>query len=1493
MAKKSQGQGNKPGAGAASPGNQTAGACKLHDAIASSVTNLLAAPSIDKIIAALKQDVTDGKHAAINEPVPSLGYTALQHAIRSGASQLVKRLLDENAFNVVTIDEANKSSGRLSLLHEAVRSDNEDVLEAVLEAPCAKDFAHVALEVEIGGKIVSSVTPAVYLALLPLFSSDLSVDADEFDRRASKLEKLIISADNFGYDCGPRTFHVHERSAEISAIAVAALLCHALPMHRVLLVLATKFASKAAITEVDAMAVSSAAKALEPICPDLIEKASQGAAAMVTSPPAASAIPPSHAFWLSAPAALLAAGKIPTECGFDDPTHQGPSFMAVHTTAPPEGLELPRMLPSQFCTFWACLNAEFAASEASVEAFKASAGAFGLEALYLARAIPHACPLRQRWLDACTQPASGSRTLGSILAANVYVPSPLKLTVAPSDFDRVWFPGCTVAGGVAPAGEGGADGVNVVGDAAEPLRSTLWQKFMLGRDVPVLSAILAEGMRGDGKVVQALLATATEADEDEAALKAEVYDSCNSVPDAVAAALQQAAAAEAPPAGEWRIEALQEHLGSDGKPLVQNCTCVPILEFVQSVNRWEDPVDARAALEALVCTAPTLSRDALLGEPICNLMPWTTDLLPVPGSAAASPDGRPSVPGAETLNSSATDETVTLGRALVFAANGVIPGRAPPDPGAQKTAPLAFKVLQWLLNMREPPLVDVRDALGFPYHVCGLNQATGDLLIEALCGLSPDVLHLLVQFICEHDFQASAPWARGNLTALPCFAGWPEGAAAVLAEARVDPLVPISPAGDTPLHWVCKAGSCWASGDVNGASAEVDAEIAALYAPGPLQPKQVRGLVTELAAYKDGEMANAVDCARRTPLFYAHSAEAIDALLDAGVDVNARDADGMDCVAFRITESMAEDSPDFDLSIKDQIRLIVAHPEYNHVAHFKMKSENAEGGDGKENGAVGSHVERFARDHCPQDPEVELIIRATGRVKDLFMMRLPEMPRSRLVSHVKTWVAFLMNKEFRRLDLNKNDLLLHIEKQPPNLRKRFLSAFADYCKFPKTNLDTWDAESAEYFMQKFAEAIDDGSIPLHGHHHTICFAGTFLDDVLQRFGREALRTVLAFKKADWDEALAFMVPACQCDDPEHDHPPVTIYEFLKERSVVLKELPDPKNEKPGCSVPLAQKKKHKLLPAVDEDVTQSEALAGLAGRPKAKSGFKRGFFGKAPEKVEAAAAAGKEVKVRPPWVEKCSNYGSDVLKGVEPTEMRKRLAACMNRKEAKAKDENGAIQRLFAFYDSSVDARAAPLDEVRAIAMPSATKPSFKFAKWLKDEGNALMQANQKTAKKATTTLGAPIPDGHKFQALKCSMYDGAWTMYYLSSCMLLDVMANGNQSLGKETVATAGEEYCKCLSNMAQACIDSAKCAKDAAMGDKVAQTHAREQLMSAVATATAALGCPCVNNVPQMAAKSRKRVKEALSMLADDTQSEQAKQASKNIDTYVTDKEKEATPA
>lgn len=84
-----------------------------------------------------------------------------------------------------------------------------------------------------------------------------------------------------------------------------------------------------------------------------------------------------------------------------------------------------------------------------------------------------------------------------------------------------------------------------------------------------------------------------------------------------------------------------------------------------------------------------------------------------------------------------------------------------------------------------------------------------------------------------------------------------------------------------------------------------------------------------------------------------------------------------------------------------------------------------------------------------------------------------------------------------------------------------------------------------------------------------------------------------------------------------------------------------------------------------------ELDASSAPKSKIKSGFKRGFFGKAAEKTEAAADKQEPSKVRPAWVEKCSNYGSDVLKGVDKAEMRKRIVSCLGHKDAKASDVNG------------------------------------------------------------------------------------------------------------------------------------------------------------------------------------------------------------------------------
>lgn len=97
----------------------------------------------------------------------------------------------------------------------------------------------------------------------------------------------------------------------------------------------------------------------------------------------------------------------------------------------------------------------------------------------------------------------------------------------------------------------------------------------------------------------------------------------------------------------------------------------------------------------------------------------------------------------------------------------------------------------------------------------------------------------------------------------------------------------------------------------------------------------------------------------------------------------------------------------------------------------------------------------------------------------------------------------------------------------------------------------------------------------------------------------------------------------------------------------------------------------------------------------------------------------------------------------------------------------------------------------------------------------------------------------------------------------------------------------------MVQACIGSAKSAKDCSRGDKITPTHAREQLMAAVATATAALACTNIDNIPGLAKKSRTRVKDALALLADDTNSDQAKRASKNMEEYCVEKDKETAPA
>lgn len=167
-------------------------------------------------------------------PVPRLGFTVLQLAIRSGAGQLVKRLLAEDAFDISAIDKANVSNGNLTLLHEAVQSDSEDVLDAILGAPCAKDFASQAIDISVYDHCFTGVTPVINLALIPVFCPQLATAAADCNRRAVMLGKLLRSLDSFGIDCGPHIFQLKSGTSGMSAVAVAALLCHALPMQMVL-----------------------------------------------------------------------------------------------------------------------------------------------------------------------------------------------------------------------------------------------------------------------------------------------------------------------------------------------------------------------------------------------------------------------------------------------------------------------------------------------------------------------------------------------------------------------------------------------------------------------------------------------------------------------------------------------------------------------------------------------------------------------------------------------------------------------------------------------------------------------------------------------------------------------------------------------------------------------------------------------------------------------------------------------------------------------------------------------------------------------------------------------------------------------------------------------------------------------------------------------------------------------------------------------------------
>lgn len=89
-----------------------------------------------------------------------------------------------------------------------------------------------------------------------------------------------------------------------------------------------------------------------------------------------------------------------------------------------------------------------------------------------------------------------------------------------------------------------------------------------------------------------------------------------------------------------------------------------------------------------------------------------------------------------------------------------------------------------------------------------------------------------------------------------------------------------------------------------------------------------------------------------------------------------------------------------------QIRAIVAHHDYNHQAHFEIKSENAQaGGADDDGGSAVCCVEKYAADHCPLDRDIELILHTTSAMKDIYRIRLPDVPRSKISNHVRTWMV--------------------------------------------------------------------------------------------------------------------------------------------------------------------------------------------------------------------------------------------------------------------------------------------------------------------------------------------------------------------------------------------------------------------------------------------------------------------------------------------------------
>ena len=173
---------------------------------------------------------------------------------------------------------------------------------------------------------------------------------------------------------------------------------------------------------------------------------------------------------------------------------------------------------------------------------------------------------------------------------------------------------------------------------------------------------------------------------------------------------------------------------------------------------------------------------------------------------------------------------------------------------------------------------------------------------------------------------------RAVVLQLACVVNWPEGVRKMVTEwpERVHANAPDARAArltggvGTPLHWVCRQAASWrANADLPRLLAPLELLLPASDVHGPFSYHDLAALTQALLALDGGRLAAERDGERRTPLFYAHAAECLHALLEhARTDLNAVDVHGLDAVTFRVRELVAQKAPSFDMPLREQVRPI-------------------------------------------------------------------------------------------------------------------------------------------------------------------------------------------------------------------------------------------------------------------------------------------------------------------------------------------------------------------------------------------------------------------------------------------------------------------------------------------------------------------------------------------------------------------------------------------